>query len=248
MLASLLCAPLQPVQHQWSASTCSGGCYSCRVILGVLALPACLPTCSWGASTPPLQVLLLDEITVDLDVLGRADLMEFLKQECRDRGATIIYVRAGGELGGRWVLACHACILCLLEHRRSVHAPAGADDLPPCSHPLSTCSSPLLQQATHIFDGLEAWPSHLMYVAGGELRVFEQADNVPELQQGELLRLVERWLREEQRQRLEQQAQHKEQGGSGADTDIHLATWNNGYSAGRLTSSLKLSSNAVMRM
>lgn len=54
-----------------------------------------------------LQVLLLDEITVDLDVLARADLMIFLKAECEERGATIIY-------------------------------------------------------ATHIFDGLEAWPTHLV--------------------------------------------------------------------------------------
>ncbi len=38
------------------------------------------------------QVLLLDEITVDLDVLGRADLMAFLKEECKQRGATIVYV------------------------------------------------------------------------------------------------------------------------------------------------------------
>lgn len=41
----------------------------------------------------PFDVLLLDEITVDLDVLGRADLMEFLKEECEQREATIIYVR-----------------------------------------------------------------------------------------------------------------------------------------------------------
>lgn len=40
----------------------------------------------------PFDVLLLDEITVDLDVLGRADLMQFLKQECQQRGATIVYV------------------------------------------------------------------------------------------------------------------------------------------------------------
>jgi hypothetical protein len=40
----------------------------------------------------PFDVLLLDEITVDLDVLGRADLMQFLKEECDQRGATIIYV------------------------------------------------------------------------------------------------------------------------------------------------------------
>jgi hypothetical protein len=66
--------------------------------------------------TPPQpQVLLLDEITVDLDVLGRADLMAFLAEECETRGATIIY-------------------------------------------------------ATHIFDGLEAWPTHVAYVARGAAR------------------------------------------------------------------------------
>jgi CCR4-NOT complex subunit CAF16 len=62
---------------------------------------------------PKSQVLLLDEITVDLDVLGRADLMRFLVDECAARGATIIY-------------------------------------------------------ATHIFDGLEFWPTHVAYVARGE--------------------------------------------------------------------------------
>jgi CCR4-NOT complex subunit CAF16 len=35
----------------------------------------------------PFKVLLLDEITVDLDVLGRAELMKFLKEECVSRGA-----------------------------------------------------------------------------------------------------------------------------------------------------------------
>jgi len=38
------------------------------------------------------QVLLLDEITVDLDVLARADLLEFLKEEAEQRGTAIIYV------------------------------------------------------------------------------------------------------------------------------------------------------------
>ena len=49
----------------------------------------------------PFDVLLLDEITVDLDVLGRADLMQFLREECEQRGATIIYVR------------CHNLFCCL---------------------------------------------------------------------------------------------------------------------------------------
>lgn len=39
-----------------------------------------------------LQVLLLDEITVDMDVVGRLDLLAFFTEECEERGATIIYV------------------------------------------------------------------------------------------------------------------------------------------------------------
>ena len=60
------------------------------------------------------QVLLLDEITVDLDVVGRLDLLKFFVEECEVRGATIIY-------------------------------------------------------ATHIFDGLEQWITHLAYVSDGRL-------------------------------------------------------------------------------
>lgn len=60
------------------------------------------------------QVLLMDEVTVDMDVLGRLELLEFLRQECEERGATIIY-------------------------------------------------------ATHIFDGLEGWISHVAYLEDGEL-------------------------------------------------------------------------------
>lgn len=37
-------------------------------------------------------MLLLDEITVDLDVLGRADLLNYLKEETETRKASIIYV------------------------------------------------------------------------------------------------------------------------------------------------------------
>lgn len=78
-----------------------------------------------------MQVLLLDEITVDLDVLGRADLMRFLVEECDSRGATIIY-------------------------------------------------------ATHIFDGLEFWPSHVAYVARGKRNMLMGVTRIawePELKQ-----------------------------------------------------------------
>jgi ABC-type multidrug transport system ATPase subunit len=56
----------------------------------------------------------MDEITVDMDVLGRMDLLEFFRQECEERGATIIY-------------------------------------------------------ATHIFDGLENWITHIAYLEDGQL-------------------------------------------------------------------------------
>ncbi|KAG7667978.1 putative ABC transporter I family member 21 [Nannochloris sp. 'desiccata'] len=39
----------------------------------------------------PYEVLLLDEITVDMDVVGRLDLLAFFVEECETRGATIIY-------------------------------------------------------------------------------------------------------------------------------------------------------------
>ncbi|KAJ7525622.1 hypothetical protein O6H91_17G059500 [Diphasiastrum complanatum] len=37
------------------------------------------------------QVLLLDEVTVDLDVVARMDLLSFLMEECEQRGATVVY-------------------------------------------------------------------------------------------------------------------------------------------------------------
>ena len=81
-----------------------------------------------------LQVLLLDEITVDLDVLGRADLMSFLRQECRERGATIIYVRGCGaglafpfssRLPCSLPCPCRRACICMhacMHARRSLHA------------------------------------------------------------------------------------------------------------------------------
>jgi len=60
----------------------------------------------------PWDILLLDEVTVDLDVLVRSDLLDFLTQESKDRGATIIY-------------------------------------------------------ATHIFDGLDDFPTHIAHMRNG---------------------------------------------------------------------------------
>lgn len=92
----------------------------------------------------PYRVLLLDEVTVDMDVVGRLDLLEFFKKECAERGATIVY-------------------------------------------------------ATHIFDGMEGWPTHAAYVEDGAIaRGGPVAESLPGLGPGrKLLHVVEGWLREE---------------------------------------------------
>ncbi|KAF8471977.1 P-loop containing nucleoside triphosphate hydrolase protein [Kalaharituber pfeilii] len=65
----------------------------------------------------PWSVLLLDEVTVDLDVLARARFLAFLKRETEIRPCTIVY-------------------------------------------------------ATHIMDGLAAWPTHIVRMTLGEVRQF----------------------------------------------------------------------------
>jgi CCR4-NOT complex subunit CAF16 len=131
--------------------------------------------------------------------------------------------------------------------------------------------------ATHIFDGLEDWPTHLMYLANGRLQVivdsallsycvicwtrqqslhsfkvclmvqeFAPATDFPELEQGQLLSLVERWLRAE---KLERQKRNADKPEASPKTDkTALPEWNNGWAPGRLASSIKHASNAVMRM
>ncbi len=39
----------------------------------------------------PARVLLLDEVTTDLDLIARAELLEFLREETEERGGTILY-------------------------------------------------------------------------------------------------------------------------------------------------------------
>lgn len=98
----------------------------------------------------PFKILLLDEVTVSLDVVVRQDLLRWLKMESETRGATILY-------------------------------------------------------ATHIFDGLDDWPTHLHYLCNkghtgwqgkiGDLGLYQQlrAKGEP----SPLLRIAESWLRAE---------------------------------------------------
>ncbi|EMS50613.1 ABC transporter I family member 20 [Triticum urartu] len=147
----------------------------------------------------PFKVLLLDEITVDLDVLARANLLTYLKKECAEQGATIIY-------------------------------------------------------ATHIFDGLDDWPTHIVYVAHGKLQLALPLEKVKEMSQLSLMRTVERWLRKERDEDRRKRKERKEKGLPAFDKVIEGSrVVNNGWAAGRLTSTIageenfSLSSNSVLR-
>ncbi|KAK4476745.1 hypothetical protein RD792_015905 [Penstemon davidsonii] len=147
----------------------------------------------------PFKVLLLDEITVDLDVLARADLLKFLKKECDERGATIIY-------------------------------------------------------ATHIFDGLEDWPSHLVYVARGKLQLAMPMNKIKEISNLSLMRTVESWLRKERDEERKRRKERKANGLPEYEKKVEgTRVINNGWAAGRLNSTIAgeenfvLSSNRVLR-
>ncbi|KAI9223921.1 P-loop containing nucleoside triphosphate hydrolase protein [Blastocladiella britannica] len=100
----------------------------------------------------PFDILLMDEVTVDLDVLVRRDLLNFLQREAEVRGATIIY-------------------------------------------------------ATHIFDGMLDWPTHVARMRHGEILSTTPfaslvADaKLPTSYDSPLLRIVEGWLRDDRKYR-----------------------------------------------
>lgn len=105
----------------------------------------------------PAEVVLLDEITTDLDLITRQDFLTFMRKESEEKGLTIIY-------------------------------------------------------ATHIFDGLDEWATHIGYIADQHMVKFGSATKTecdfPELTKhreggivAPLLRTIELWLRAERDQK-----------------------------------------------
>jgi len=92
----------------------------------------------------PFELLLLDEVTVDLDCVMRTELLDFLKKECEERGATIVY-------------------------------------------------------ATHIFDGLDDWPSHITRLSNGILTMVDPKSikPFPGTNVSPLFLTVVGWIRED---------------------------------------------------
>ena len=90
---------------------------------------------------------------------------------------------------------------------------------------------------THIFDGIEDWPTHVGFLAKGGFESVKRAKDIPELAQGQLMELVEAFLSKHKRLREEalargEQVEHPESRKS------FEYMRNNGYSAGRMTSTL----------
>lgn len=128
----------------------------------------------------PFEVLLLDEVTVDLDIVARHDLLEYLRKECDERGATILY-------------------------------------------------------ATHIFDGLDEWATHLGHMTGGKLNKvapLDQYEDFVKFNQGDstspLLDAIDSWLRAE---RVTQQAERALRKDEEAAKDLSTAKTKHGTSA-----------------
>ena len=112
--------------------------------------------------------------------------------------------------------------------------------------------------ATHIFDGLEQFATHVAFVAGGKLRFcepMEEIEGLKDREPGALLTTVEGWLRKEaqiKKEELEKKGIVRKK--------VFEYSRNSGWGEGRLASTvsfgpelgmkhtgLKGSSNAVMR-
>ena len=135
----------------------------------------------------PFKVLLLDEVTVSLDVVVRQDLLKWLKRESETRGATIIY-------------------------------------------------------ATHIFDGLDDWPTCLHYLnhhghTGWQGRT-EDLELYKTLRaSGEpspLLRIAEAWLRAELLEKKQEKASGPAAIAESDPTQSSILS-GGGFSAGRMS-------------
>ena len=137
----------------------------------------------------PAELLLLDEITTDLDLITRQDFLNYLR-DCAEEprggsgGTTIVY-------------------------------------------------------ATHIFDGLDAWPTHIAYVGDGRLLRFGRVEEFADLQQrfragtvAPLLRTIEAWLREDRDARRAKGARMTEVAAALEESNLNELT-GNGYLSGR---------------
>lgn len=136
----------------------------------------------------PFETLLLDEFTVNLDIVARTDFLQFLKQETEERNATVVY-------------------------------------------------------ATHIFEGLDDWATHVVHLSQGAIAHCGEMLNIPGIVSmreagtfSPLLRLADEWLRQEKREKREKTRQREiEMKNQKSEEIVHApqASLNNGFGPGR---------------
>lgn len=133
----------------------------------------------------PVKLLLLDEITTDLDLLTRQDFLSHLKVMSVRDGVTVVY-------------------------------------------------------ATHIFDGLDDWPTHLAFISQGEIPRFGTIDSYEDLAQrraagvvAPLLRTIETWMRNDRDKRRAAGFPMLEKA-AGVAVDELRGVGGNGYLSGRI--------------
>ena len=98
--------------------------------------------------------------------------------------------------------------------------------------------------ATHIFDGLDEWATHVAYMRAGSIHTSAPLQSLPEFKRHvdsgstcPLMRLVESWLREERRAAAEGASAEKEAGDASTESRSGLATSTvsaGGFAPGRL--------------
>lgn len=93
--------------------------------------------------------------------------------------------------------------------------------------------------ATHIFDGLDDWPTHIAYIADKRMRKFAAVEDILELRDNRhagivapLLRTIERWFRDERAERREKGQKITEVAELAAVDELRGAV-GNGYLPGR---------------
>ena len=89
------------------------------------------------------QLLLLDEITTDLDLLARQDLLDFLREESETRGVTVLYASHILDRLETWTT--HICMVCAGQVERMVPI----DDMVELAAARAAGASSPLYQAVH---------------------------------------------------------------------------------------------------
>ena len=144
----------------------------------------------------------LDQVTVDLDVLVRSDLISFLVSETVNRGATIVCESVS------W--------LCPSRHSRPL--PQRHDQQ---RSTLTEC--PYRADATHIFDGLSAFPTHICHLQLGAtprpLHIYDRQTSNSE----DLFKLALGWIREDRDLRRIKEKEKGRQRGPKVVGDVSVA-------------------------